>query len=30
MNDSGEVLPHYYGYHDAYGYDPEVAGGESS
>jgi Mrp family chromosome partitioning ATPase len=30
MNDAGEVLPHYYGYHDAYGYTaPEVAGGES-
>ena len=28
MNDIGEVLPHYYGYHDAYGYTSEVAGGE--
>ena len=29
MNDAGEILPHYYGYHDAYGYTSEVAGGES-
>jgi capsular exopolysaccharide synthesis family protein len=30
LNDAGEILPHYYGYHDAYGYSPEEAGGESS
>lgn len=31
MNDVGDVLPHYYGYrYDAYGYTPEVAGGETS
>lgn len=30
LNDAGEILPHYYGYHDAYGYTPEAAGGESS
>jgi capsular exopolysaccharide synthesis family protein len=29
LNDAGEVLPHYYGYHDAYGYTSEVAGAES-
>jgi polysaccharide biosynthesis transport protein len=29
LNDAGEILPHYYGYHDAYGYTPEEAGGES-
>jgi capsular exopolysaccharide synthesis family protein len=29
MNDAGDVLPHYYGYHDAYGYAGEAAGGES-
>jgi len=30
MNDAGEIMPHYYGYHDAYGYGSgEVAGGES-
>ena len=29
MNDAGEILPHYYGYHDAYGYTSEVAGGET-
>ena len=29
LNDAGEVLPHYYGYHDAYGYTSEGAGGES-
>jgi capsular exopolysaccharide synthesis family protein len=29
LNDAGEILPHYYGYHDAYGYTTEVAGGES-
>jgi succinoglycan biosynthesis transport protein ExoP len=30
MNDAGEIMPHYYGYHDAYGYGAsEVAGGES-
>lgn len=29
MNDAGEIMPHYYGYHDAYGYGSgEVAGGE--
>jgi capsular exopolysaccharide synthesis family protein len=29
LNDAGEILPHYYGYHDAYGFSPEEAGGES-
>jgi capsular exopolysaccharide synthesis family protein len=29
LNDAGEILPRYYGYHDAYGYTPEEAGGES-
>ena len=29
LNDAGEILPHYYGYRDAYGYSPEAAGGES-
>ena len=29
LNDAGEILPHYYGYHDAYGYNPEEAGGEA-
>ena len=27
LNDAGEILPHYYGYHDAYGYSSEEAGG---
>jgi len=29
MNDAGEIMPHYYGYHDAYGYGGEAAGGKS-
>jgi capsular exopolysaccharide synthesis family protein len=29
LNDAGEILPHYYGYHDAYGYASEAMGGES-
>ena len=29
MNDAGEILPHYYGYHDAYGYSSEAIAGES-
>jgi len=29
MNDAGEILPHYYGYHDAYGHATEAMGGES-
>lgn len=29
MNDAGEILPHYYGYHDAYGYSSEAMAGES-
>src|SRR5206468_10651009 len=24
LNDAGEILPHYYGYHDAYGYASEA------
>jgi capsular exopolysaccharide synthesis family protein len=30
LNDAGEILPHYYGYHDAYGYASEAAGAEPS
>ncbi len=29
MNDAGEILPHYYGYHDAYGYSSEAMAGDS-
>jgi capsular exopolysaccharide synthesis family protein len=29
MNDAGEILPHYYGYHDAYGHASEAMGGEA-
>ncbi len=29
LNDAGEILPHYYGYHDAYGHATEAMGGES-
>ncbi len=28
LNDAGEILPHYYGYHDAYGYASEAIAGE--
>jgi succinoglycan biosynthesis transport protein ExoP len=29
LNDAGEILPHYYGYHDAYGYASEAISGDS-
>ena len=29
LNDAGEILPHYYGYHDAYGYASEAIAGDS-
>jgi capsular exopolysaccharide synthesis family protein len=29
LNDAGDILPHYYGYHDAYGYESEAVSGES-
>jgi polysaccharide biosynthesis transport protein len=29
LNDAGEILPHYYGYHDAYGYASEAIAGDT-
>ncbi len=29
LNDAGDILPHYYGYHDAYGYASEAVSGDS-